>query len=1020
MIQSQEDSFLSLLASRCIDQYGAELHQCCFVFPSQRAGTFFRYELSKRLTQPSFSPQIITIESLTERLSGLKSAQRTQQVCLLYREIVTLREELGFPLDEQSNPHLPFDHAEKLLSDFNDIDNYLVEPDKIFHNLKALDNLTSLDYISPEQREAIEIFFGRLSKVNSDKKERLEELFSAMTTEMQLLYHRFRATLESLGLGYSGMLARRAAELSEETFDRNLQKLLSPSVRHIIVAGLYHLSTAEREILKRLKCSNNHYTTSFYWEEVKLANHTIPSDWSFLIGKTMQESKQELGGEWLSTQEKGVPKIDVVQIPSDIGRSKLVPTLLQEVLNDAPRAVEDLQCAIVLPEVNTLLPLLDALQGISHPINITMGYPLHLSSVAVWLHRYIELQQFTRWSEKGELLPLDALEHLIKHPLSNLLVSSEELSPLNEALRYNYYYISYQKICTLYPQGLPESLRFLIEPISEKSALIQRLIALLDRLASLLQQEDNDTEEEESKRGSEHVHYIRVLEIEFIKKLRDLVIQVGNLLPLMGDTAERTILYRLLFKLVEEETLPFEGEPLEGLQIMGFLESRLINFDYLIIPESNEGALPHKRPINRGYIPYNVRLGYDMPTYRSDDYTEAYYFYRLVSRARRVFFIVDSRSEKEPSRFLAQLRYLFHLTPQEHTVKVSMLATETPRIVISKDEATMAVLREYTTSNTDDVKKALSASSLSTYALCPLQFYYKYIRQIPEVEERTDLLSPGDFGTVIHDVMQHLYKPYEGKLLSSQDYEWLIDPHTSLPRISTIVNSYYAQNVLHQNSTPKEIEGMHQMYIRMIMEEVYAVLKFDAQYIRRGHQLAYVASEQRIDMIEPLPELGIDVRFKGFIDRLDEVDGLLRIVDYKTGSDSQTFKDWNQLYFAQEKSQHRKAIAQIFLYSEAVLRLVENGRAQQEGLNWLQPRHNRVQPSLYQLKGMCSNKESYNPLIRFNQTEIEDYATSEIRDSYCHELHEVLLRLFSPDVPFAQTEDEEACRYCAFKAICAR
>ena len=1019
-MQSQEDSFLSLLASRCIDQYGAELHQCCFVFPSQRAGTFFRYELSKRLTQPSFSPQIITVESLTEKLSGLKSAQRTQQVCLLYREIVTLREELGFPFDEQSNPHLPFDHAEKLLSDFNDIDNYLVEPDKIFHNLKALDNLTSLDYISPEQREAIEIFFGRLSKVNSDKKERLEELFSAMTTEMQLLYHRFRATRESLGLGYSGMLARRAAELSEEVFDQNLQRLLSPSVRHIIVAGLYHLSTAEREILKRLKRSNNHYTTSFYWEEVKLANHTTPSDWAFLIGKTMQESKQELGGEWLSPQEKGVPKIDVVQIPSDIGRSKLVPTLLQEVLNDAPRAIEDLQYAIVLPEVNTLLPLLDALQGISHPINITMGYPLHLSSVAVWLHRYIELQQFTRWSEKGELLPLDALEHLIKHPLSNLLVSSEELSPLNEALRYNYYYISYQKICTLYPQGFPEPLRLLIEPISEKSALIQRLIALLDRLASLLHQEDNDTEEGDSKGGSEHVHYIRVLEIEFIKKLRDLVIQVGNLLPLMGDTAERTILYRLLFKLVEEETLPFEGEPLEGLQIMGFLESRLINFDYLIIPESNEGALPHKRPINRGYIPYNVRLGYDMPTYRSDDYTEAYYFYRLVSRARRVFFIVDSRSEKEPSRFLAQLRYLFHLTPQEHTVKVSMLATETPRIVIPKDEATMAVLREYTTSNRDDVKKALSASSLSTYALCPLQFYYKYIRQIPEIEERTDLLSPGDFGTVIHDVMQHLYEPYEGKLLSSQDYEWLIDPHTSLPRISTIVNSYYAQNVLHQNSTPKEIEGMHQMYIRMIMEEVYAVLKFDAQYIRRGHQLAYVASEQRIDMIEPLPELGIDVRFKGFIDRLDEVDGLLRIVDYKTGSDSQTFKDWNQLYFAQEKSQHRKAIAQIFLYSEAVLRLEENGRAQQEGLNWLQPRHNRVQPSLYQLKGMCSNKEYYNPLIRLNQTEIEDYATSEIRDSYCHELHEVLLRLFSPDVPFAQTEDEEACRYCAFKAICAR
>ena len=1020
-MQSQEDSFLALLASRCIDKYGAELHQCYFVFPSQRAGTFFRYELSKRLNQPSFSPQIITVASLTEKLSGLKLAQRTQQVCLLYREIVTLREELGFPIDEKSNPHLPFDHAEKLLSDFNDIDNYLVEPDEIFHNLKALDDLTSLDYISPEQREAIEIFFGYLSQVNSDKKERLEELFSAMTTEMQLLYHRFRDALESLGLGYSGMLARRASEVNEEDFDKNLQKLLSPSVRHIIVAGLYHISTAERKILKRLQYSHERYTTSFYWEEVKLANHTTPSDWDYLIGKTMQASKQELGGEWLSPQERLDPKIDIVQIPSDIGRSKLVPTLLQELIDDAPRAVEDLQCAIVLPEVNTLLPLLDALQGISHPINITMGYPLHLSSVAVWLHRYIELQQFTRWSEKGELLPLDALEHLIKHPLSNLLVSSEELSPLNEALRYNYYYIDYQKICALYPQELPDPLRLLIEPISDKSALIQRLITLLDQLASLLRDEDNTAEDEaDSKAEADHVHYIRVLEIEFIKKLRDLVIQVGNLLPLMGDTAERTILYRLLFKLVGEETLPFEGEPLEGLQIMGFLESRLINFDYLIIPESNEGALPHKRPINRGYIPYNVRQGYNMPTYQSDDYTEAYYFYRLVSRARRVFFIVDSRSEKEPSRFLAQLRYLFHLTPQEHTVKVSMLATQTPKITIPKDEAVMAILREYTTSNRDNVKKALSASSLSTYALCPLEFYYKYIRQIPEVEERTDLLSPGDFGTVIHNVMQELYKPYEGKSLSSQDYEWLLDPHTSLPRISAVVNSYYAQDVLHQKSTPNEIEGMHQMYIRMLMEEVYAVLKFDAQYTQGGHQLAYVASEQRIDMIESLPELGIDVRFKGFIDRLDEVDGRLRIVDYKTGTDSQTFKDWSQLYFAQEKTQHRKAIAQIFLYSEAVLRLVENGRAQQEGLKWLQPRYNQIQPSLYQLKGMCSNKESYNPLIRLEQTEIEDYATSEIRNSYCHELHEVLLRLFSPDIPFTQAEDEDACRYCAFKAICAR
>ncbi|MCI6153545.1 MAG: PD-(D/E)XK nuclease family protein [Porphyromonas sp.] len=1014
-------SFLSILAQHTLEQYGTNLHHCCFIFPSQRASTFFRYELSKQISTPLLSPQIITVERLTEGLSNLRLAERTHQVSLLYREIVSLREELGFPIDEKVNPNLPFDHAEKLLSDFNDIDNYLVDPDEIFHNLKALDDLTSLDYLSPQQQEAIELYFGRLNRGNVDKKQRLEELFSAMTTEMQLLYHRFRATLESLGIGYSGMLARRANELSEADFKRSLSSILDPSVRHIIVSGLYHISTAEKSIFKRLKRLSQAIEVSFYWEKLSLNNL---SNWYPLVGNTVEESQKELGGEWITPSLQDAPEIELVQIPSGIGRSKMIPSLIQRINETAPDAIDNLQCAILLPEVNTLLPLLDALRSLPNPINITMGYPLHLSSVAIWIHRYIELQQYTRLEKNGIKLPVEALNHLFKHPLSRLFLEGVDLKPFREVYKGNFYYLDYQRLEEAYQQRLPETLKILLEPIKDNATLLSRLTSLLDRLASLLPL-NNTLSEQDDKEN--HLIYIRDLELEFIERYRSLVTRIDNLLPFIGNLTEPSILYRLLFKLVEGEAIPFEGEPLEGLQIMGFLESRLINFDYIIIPDANEKSLPHKRSKNRGYIPHHLRIGYGMPSYRSEDYTETYYFYRLICRAKKVFFVVDSRSSEEPSRFIAQLRYIFHIMPKEHSVQFSLSSLESSEIIVPKDTSIIDRLREYTNESSSEDSRALSASSLATYASCPLRFYYKYVRHISEIEEHEELVSSKLFGTVIHNVMQTLYHPFEGQALTLQDYTHLLDPQLSSLRIRKLIIQQYARDVLNkETATANETQGMHEMYIGMIEKEIHAILRFDAQLIQNNHQLTYLASEQKIYLNEPLPALNLTVQIKGYIDRMDEVDGRLRIVDYKTGADKSSFGDWSQLYFPRSSTLHTKAIAQLFLYSEAIVRLAEDFKKNREQYPWLQAKHTNIQPALYLLREMCTQSSDFDSSIFLREgrntspTPICNYADGSIRLRYRGELQQILLQIFSPEIPFTQTKDKYICSYCAFRAICNR
>lgn len=1025
MAFSEQSTFLTLLAQHCLQQYGDELYRCCFVFPSQRAGTFFRHQLAQQLSSPAFAPQIITVEQLTEVLSGLKLATRTHLICLLYRQIISLREELSVPVDEKTNASMLLDHAEKLLIDFNDIDNYCVPADELFRNLKALDNLTTLEYLTDEQRELIEQFFGRVFAQNQEKTERIEELYTAMTTEMQLLYTRLRTQLKLCNMAYSGMMAREAAEAPLDVFEKNLLTLLNPHIKHIVVAGLYHLTTAEKSIFLRLKSTSTLCSVSFFWEGLRLQHYTTPEQWNPIVGSTLEESQKLLGGTWVMPPDTTTPpKVQYIQVPSSVGLAKMVAPLVQELLSQDAKAIEQLQCAVLMPDVHALLPLVESLNGLEYPVNISMGYPLKLSPVAIWAHRFLDLQRQVRYEKKTKMLPVAALKSFLYHPLSQLILHGVEQKTLKELLEKSFYYLPYSRIESL----AIEPVTHLLEPLSCYGDLAHRLIELLDFLLRYLVQEETpqqtDTLEDDEPDACSS---LKSLEIEFITHFRELVVQLLNLnetlqeVELPDESAANDVLIfsRLLLKLLEGENLSFEGEPLQGLQVLGLLESRLINFKYLLVLHANEGDFPHRRPANRGYIPLQIRVGFGMPSYRSEEFTEAYYFYRLIAQARTIYFLSDSRTEKEPSRFMAQLQYLMHLSPLVRSVALPVATHEIAPITVAKDQETMERLRCYTVEGGST--KTLSASSLATYAQCPLKFYYRYIRGAYDMPEEEDLLSPALFGSVTHKVMERIYKPFEeGKWVSLQELEQWLDRKISLPKITRLTRQAYGAIVLGKKETlPHDIQGIHEIYTSMIVTYVYTILKHDAAMLGQCNQLQYIASELPFRLELTLPQGGCTVCFSGFIDRVDRCGEVLRLIDYKTGREQQHLPDWERLFRSDtDKKSPYKAFAQLMLYAEAVL----HGTLSTP-IPSLVHDFDKIRPALYMLREMSKETpERYDPYLTYaavgerKKLPLESY--EEVREAFLTELYPLLEELFDAEKPFTQTLQPQHCTYCHFKYIC--
>jgi ATP-dependent helicase/DNAse subunit B len=453
--------------------------------------------------------------------------------------------------------------------------------------------------------------------------------------------------------------------------------------------------------------------------------------------------------------------------------------------------------------------------------------------------------------------------------------------------------------------------------------------------------------------------------------------------------------FRLLKRLTDTITIPFQGEPLSGLQIMGVLETRALDFDRLIILSMNEGVFPLKKAAN-SFIPYNLRRGFGLPTYEHQDSVWSYHFYRLIHRVNHVCMLYDTRNNGlqtgEVSRFVHQLHYHYQVPIQNKLVVYNVSSSKTPKLQIFKTEKVMNRLAVFLKNG----GHAISASSINTYLDCPLKFYFSVVEDIKEEEEVNEIIESNVFGSILHKVMEILYKPFCGKIVTA-DLLKLIQKDTKM--VTSAIEYAFAEVYL-KTKTVRPLLGQHFLIGEMIRKYVGKVLDRDNQLT----PFYYIESEKKMECLFQLTDQR-EIHLKGYIDRIDEVNGRVRIIDYKSGSGTTLFTTVENLFNREEKVRS-KAVMQVFMYAWMYLQ---------------KKSEKTVQPGIYYMRDLF--KTSFDPSIyrKIDRTKSEEVMDFEdYRFDFEENLRHCLDEIFSKETPFVQTNNQKTCSYCPFKDICGR
>lgn len=974
MEPNSRQPFLYKVAALFYSQWGAEIHRLAFVFPNRRAGLFFRKYLSEIAAKPLFSPSVWTINDLFERISGKRKADRIRSLFRLY-EIYRRR----------SGSTETFDDflywGEMLLNDFDDVDKYMADAQKLFRNVSDLKELDDgYDFLSDEQIRAIRSFWSTFyPKSDTPNQKQFLELWEVLYD----LYAELRAELAANDCGYDGMLFREAVE----------QLWQHPEVQlpfeQVVFVGLNALSTSEEALLLELQKRG---VADFYWDYASRQLRDKDNKAAFFMERNLSlfPSRYKLEGD-----EVSLPEIEVIGVPSAIGQAKQVYDLLEEFNREEPLNEENaLRTAVILPDEQLLIPVLNSIPDTIQRINVTMGYPLAGTPVASLMDAILSLQKNTRYissKHPGETPTLGYYYRDVLPILNHQYVAaaSGELAArlVNDIRLNNRIYIRSNEL------QQDELLSAIFTPLSDAAQCSDYLIKILEKLNAQLRQDEPMPDDDGISRGRSAAE----VEQEFVFHYFATVNRLKEVMQEAGVEVRMDTYFRLLRRMTELITIPFEGEPLAGLQIMGVLETRAIDFDRLILLSMNDGTFPMKRATN-SFIPYNLRRGFGLPTYEHQDSIWAYHFYRLLQRSRKVVLLYDTRSgglqTGEVSRYVLQLKYHYGAELRERIAIYDIATNAVPPIRVSKDANVLQKLRNYCSGG----MRELSASAINAYLDCPLKFYFSYVENIREEDEVTETIESDVFGSILHKVMEELYRPLQQKLVTADILKKLRQDDKSL---TDIITRAFAE-IFFKSDTPRDLEGQNYLIGEMIRLYAKRILEQDAKYT----PFHYVESEKRVNNLLTLAD-GTKVRLKGFIDRVDAVGNGLRIVDYKTGSGKLDFATIPQL-FDKEAKDRPKAVMQVFLYA------------------WMYKRQSgydgrSIQPCIYYLRSLFDEKFSptvEHHIARGKQERVEDFGSyeSEFEEGLCACLGEI----FDAAVEFTQTENDKICSYCPFRSLCGR
>lgn len=956
--------FLYQVASLFYEKWGAEVSRLAFVFPNRRTGLFFQKYLSEVADIPLFSPTILTINDLFIQLSGKQSADRISMLFTLYDIYI-----------RQSGSTETFDEflywGEMLLNDFDDIDKYMANARMLFSNVTDLREIENdFDFLSDEQIAAIRSFWSSFYPRGDTPN---QQQFLAVWQVLYDLYEEFRATLAAEGKGYEGMIFREVVESMERGESPDLP------YEQIVFVGLNALSVSEERFLAQLQ---KRKIADFYWDYVSDKVTDPDNKASYFVSRNRKSFPSSMK---LPPEEKVKTEIEVIGIPSGIGQAKHVYTLLSDWCKEAEMSSEEaLRTAVILPDEHLLIPVLNAIPEQIRRINVTMGYPLAGTPVASLIEYILALQKNVRYIDRNPLFYFRDVLPVLNHRY--ILSTSPEIisSLVKEITENNNIYISHTEL------GKTPLLEILFTPVTGVEAFSDYLIKVLEELNKVMSALSDEEEEDAPQRTND-------LEQEFIFHYFTTVNRMKEVMKDARIEMKIDTFFRLLKRVTDTITIPFHGEPLSGLQIMGVLETRALDFDRLIILSMNEGIFPQRKAAN-SFIPYNLRRGFGLPTYEHQDSVWAYHFYRLIERASHVSLLYDTRSNGlqtgEVSRFVHQLHYHYEVPMRDKLVVYNVSSSKTPPLAVPKREDVMRRLDAYRKGGS----KAISASAINTYLDCPLKFYFSVVEGIREEEEVSETIESDVFGSILHKVMEELYKPFQGKMVTV-DLLKAIRKDTAL--LTGAIARAFASEFF-KTEVVRSLTGQNYLIGEMIRKYVEKILERDGKLT----PFVYIESERKINGLISLSDHS-EIRLKGFIDRVDEVRDAIRIIDYKSGSGTTTFSSIESLFNKEEKDR-AKAVMQVFMYCWMYAHLTEN-------------KGKTIQPGIYYVRSLFSDPfdpSVYHRIERGKSEKVEDF--SGYAQAFEEGLRGCLDEIFNPEIPFTQTPTGKACSYCPFKGICGK
>lgn len=918
------------------------------VFPNRRASLYFRKYLSQIIDKPVFSPRLITVEEFISAYATATIPDKLELIHRLYQAYKTI-----------TRTEEPFDRfyfwGEMLIKDFDEVDKYLVNAPLLFQDLSNQKELDSrFDLLTPEQLEFLRTFWGNFDARAGENKQKFLELWRQLPD----VYTEFKRQLKADGLAYEGMVH---SEVAENLVAGKIKPESSPHYSsETWFVGFNALTGAEEKILTWF-VENTQAKIHWDLDDYYLNNKTQEAGEFFreyqnhpVLGKTFES---DIPANF--SQKKNVRVIGAAQ---PVGQAKIMSQLLQEQLQQGLIPEETL---IVLPDEKLMLPVLHGISSSVEKLNVTMGYPLSNTPMFNLIELLIELQTHRR----GDFYHHRQVISLLNHPH---IIAADPASANEKRKRIQ------SENWVMVPGSMLRTdhvLQKLIFCEATENSILDYIRQVVEEVGKLPQTEAVDQE-------------FAVYFLRFLNRMQDV----------LGTHYSSVKAFLQLFRqLVKTQKIPFTGEPLRGLQVMGVLETRNLDFKNVFVLSLNEGSLPSGSG-KGSYIPYNIRKAYGLPTVEHQDSIYAYLFYRVLQRAENIFLFYNSETDPlgqgEMSRYLQQLLYESDMKPEAHVLHNPVQPVEIKPIVIQKDAEILAGLHQLNEGNPRF--KGISPSALNSYLECRLQFYFRHIAKVKEPNEVEEDIDARIMGNFLHEVMELFYTRLREKKKSKDIIAGDFDRVESI--IDSLLNEVFIKKYNLDPAKKVEFEGQRLVVREVVKRFALRILELDKAYtpftmeaIEQGGVLYRV----KIDQSPGYVVIG------GKIDRIDSKNGLIRVIDYKTGKDELNFESIESLFSREGK--RNKAAFQTLIYA-----LLYNTN--------MNPGNARISPGL--INRMSLFEDSFEFGLKMAKTPVRD--VNRLLPDFEAHLRKLLEELFNPETVFDQTTTVETCRICAYRNICYR